>query len=188
MKKMILAAYALLLCMFISCNDAAKNESSNSQAEKNKENILTVYKGIESGDMSKMDEFVAADVVDHTDRGDIKGLDSAKKMLGDLHNHFSNLKMEMLAEGTSSSGEYHFTLVRMTGTTKDAAMGMPANTAIDQTSVDVVRMVNGKAAEHWGYVNPKDVMKMMSMNKPPEVVMDKMENKMMDQKDTTMKK
>lgn len=183
MKKVFLAAGSLLLLMIVSCNDAAKNNSAaNSDAEKNKEHILSVYRGIESGDLSKMDEFVADDIVDHGGMADVKSRDSVKKMLSDIHNHFSNLKMELLAEGTASSGDYHFTMVRMTGTTKDAFMGMPANTSVDRTSVDVVKFVNGKATEHWKYANPREMMQEMSMNKPAEAA--KMDDKMMDNKNS----
>ncbi len=179
MKKLSLAAIALLFTA-ISCNEAPKSESSTT-APSHKDHVMMVYAGIESGDMSKMDEICAADIVDHMDRGDVKGVDSIKKVLGDIHNHFSNLKFEAIAEATSASGDYNFTLVRMTGTTKDAGMGMPANTAVDRTNVDVVKWVNGKAVEHWGFASEQEMMKMMNMNKPAEPAM-------MEKKDTVVKK
>ncbi len=166
MKKLLLAAI-VLLSTAISCNDAAKTENT-AKTVSHKDHVMMVYAGIESGDMSKVDEFIAEDIVDHMDMGDVKGRDSVKKVLADIHNHFSNLKFDAIAEATSASGDYNFTLVHMTGTTKDASMGRPANTALDQTSVDVVKWVNGKAVEHWGYANPQEMMKMMNMNKPAE--------------------
>ena len=53
----------------------------------------------------------------------------------------------------------------MTGTTKDSSMGMPANTPIDRMGVDVVRIENGMAVEHWSFDDPRDMMKMMQMMK-----------------------
>lgn len=179
MKKLFFAGAGLLLCFMISCTDSKTTSSTTTtNAEKNRENITSVYRGIESGDMSKMDEFVADDIVDHY-HGEVKGRDSVKKMLADMHNHFSNLKMDIIAEATSTNSandEYHFTLVRMTGTTTDDKFGRPANTAVDETSVDVVRMKDGKAVDHWGFDDPTMMMKMMEMNKGNQP-MDKMENK-----------
>ncbi len=183
MKKLFFTS-AVLAIFMISCTDSKTTDStttSTSSAEKNRENINAVYKGIDTGDMSRMDEFIAEDIVDHYGMSETRGRDSVKKMLGEMHTHFSNLKMDVLSEATSSNGDYHFTLVRMTGTTTDDKMGMPANTPVDETSVDVVKIKDGKAVEHWGFDDPKMMMKRMEMNKnmPP---MNNMDHKMMNDK------
>ena len=182
MKKILLLSELIcLLFFFVSCSNNksdnvsgttsdSKDSSGKSQAEINAANSEKVFRGIESGDLSAMDNFVSANIVDHgTPGADIKGLDSVKKMLGDMHNHISNLKFKTTADDTG--GDYHFALVRMTGTTKDNFHGMPPNTTVDQTSVGVVKIVNGKAVEHWLFLDIKDMMK---MQKPP---MDKSKNK-----------
>ncbi len=43
-----------------------------------------------------------------------------------------------------------------------------SNTKMDMTTVDVVKFKDGKAVEHWSYMDPKDMMKMM----PPVGKMD----------------
>ena len=176
MKKLLnLSSLICLLFILISCSNNksetaststanSTDSSSKSQAAINKANTEKVFRGIESGDMSAMDEFVSVDIIDHgAPGGDVKGLDSVKKMLGDMHNHFSNLKMELIADATD--GDYQFTLVRMSGTTKDNAMGMPPNTPVAHTNVGVVRIVNGKAVEHWLFVDPKVMMQKPASDK-----------------------
>ena len=170
MKKVLLLTVIICLqFIFISCSNNksdsvssnsanSKDSSTSTQAEINAANSAKIFKGIETGDLSMMDNFVSQDIVDHTPAGDVKGLDSVKKMLADIHNHYSNLKFETIADATG--GDYHFALVRMTGTVKDNYMGMQPNTPVDRTTVGVVRMVNGKAVEHWIYVDPKEMMKM----------------------------
>ena len=128
-------------------------------------NSLAIYKGIETGDLSVMDKFVSKDVIDHGGMQDVKGLDNVKKMLSDIHNHFTNLKITLVTDAYSEDGKYHFALARMTGTTKDTSMGMPANTPIDRMGVDVVRIENGMAVEHWSYDDPREMMRMMQMMK-----------------------
>lgn len=179
MKKVIFASGAFMLCFLMSCKDAkTTNTTTSSTAETNRNNMSAVYAGIQSGDMSKMDAFVSADIVDHGMPMEIKGRDSVKKMLADMHNHFTNLKMDMVAEATSADNLYHFALVRMTGTTTDDKMGRPANTPVDETSIDVVKLSDGKVVEHWSFQDSKMMMKMMGMDKG----MDHMDGKMMDDK------
>jgi predicted SnoaL-like aldol condensation-catalyzing enzyme len=88
-------------------------------------------------------------------------------MFTQMHDNISNLKIESIANATD--GDYDFDLNNMTGTTKNAFMGLPANTKLDMMSVDVVKIKDGKAVEHWGYVDPNEMMKMMQMQKgmPP---------------------
>ena len=171
MKKVFITATIVLVWVFVSCKDSTSanlptsTTDSTSQAEKNTANTNAVYRGIETGDLSVMDSFVAVDVVDHAGMmGEINGRDSVKKMLADIHNHISNIKIDLISDATG--GEYHFALTRRTGTTKDNMMGMPANTPIDHTTVDVVRMVNGKAKEHWSFADLQEMMKMMNIKNP----------------------
>ena len=130
-----------------------------------RQNTMAVYKGIETGDLSVMDKFVSKDIIDHGGMQDVTGLDNVKKMLADIHNHFSNLKITLITDAVSADGMYHFALARMTGTTKGDAMGMPANTPVDRMSVDLVRIENGMAVEHWSFDDPRDMMKMMQKMK-----------------------
>jgi len=116
------------------------------------------------------------------------GLDSAKIMFTEMHDHISNLKMEPIAYATG--GDYHFDLVRMTGTTNSEYMGMPANTPIDMTSVNVVKIKNGKAVEHWRYSDAHQMMQMMQMmhGEHPmqgEKMMNEDDHKMMNNTDST---
>ena len=187
MKKLSIIGLSAFLMLFMGCTDSKKETTTatTSNAEKNSVNSKEIYRAIETGDVSKID-FLTDDAIDHDGgpSGDIKGADNIKAMLADLHTHFSNLKMEQIADATSADGEYHFALVRMTGTTKDDKMGMPANMTIDQTTVDVVKIRDGKAAEHWGFFTRKDMQGMM----PPGGGGDKMSNdKMSGNPDSTKK-
>ncbi|HYK76525.1 MAG TPA: ester cyclase [Daejeonella sp.] len=165
MKKIFIATGLLFLWATACKNVNQEKTSAHTQADSNRIRSQEVYKGIETGDMSAMDHFVSTDIIDYGGMREVRGLDSVKKMLGDIHNHFSNLKFVILSDATSANGEYHFALVRMTGTTKDNYMGMAANTPMDETSVDVVKWQNGKIVEHWGFENAKGMMKMMEGNK-----------------------
>ena len=177
MKKFFLITTGIIFCFLMSCKESTSTETANTSIqEKNKANTQIVYKAIETGDVSGLDSIIDKDFVDHAgDHGDVKGIDSLKKAFTDMHNHINNIKMESIANATD--GDYNFDLNHFTGTTNSAFMGMPANYKIDMMGVDVVKIKNGKAVEHWGYADPKEIMKMMQNMKMPEAG-NKMENKM----------
>lgn len=164
MKNLFLANACIMFCFLMSCNQSGSmSGSGNSQAETNKATTEKVHRAIETGDVSTLtSDMVDSNFVDHEagpNGTDIKGADAAKKGLADIHNHFTDLKIESIANATD--GDYNFDLNRTTGTTKDASMGMPANSKFDMISVDVVKYKDGKATDHWSYADPKDIMKMM---------------------------
>lgn len=165
MKKLSLLGLTAFLLVFISCTDSKKTETSSttvSSSEKNSANSRVIYKAIETGDISKID-FLADDVIDHEgpDGKGLRGKDSVIAMLGDIHNHIKDLKMEIISDATSADGEYHFALIRMSGTTSDDKMGMPANTKMDHSAVDVVKIRDGKVTEHWGFYTMSEMQQMM---------------------------
>ncbi len=183
MKKLFLTSACAILCFLMSCKDSTTNspENNTSQAERNKDASKAVYKAFETGNVNNLDSFIDKDIVDHSgEYGDMKGIDSLKSMINQTHAHMNDIKIESLANATD--GDYNFDLNRITGTTKTAYMGFPANYKMDMTSVDVVKVKNGKAVEHWSYVDPKDMMKMMqNMNHS----MPGSDNKMNDKMDSS---
>jgi predicted SnoaL-like aldol condensation-catalyzing enzyme len=156
MKSLFLTIVGAIFCIMMSEAQVTANANSGNA------NTLKVYHAIETGDMSNLDQIIDANIVDHTSQGDVTGLDAVKNMFMQMHDHIDNLSMKSIA--AASDGAYHFSLTRMTGNTNSEFMGMPANTPIDVTNVDVVRIKNGKAVEHWDYISPKEAMDMMNMH------------------------
>jgi predicted SnoaL-like aldol condensation-catalyzing enzyme len=171
MKKLTFAAIIAMVC-FISCQE--KSTTTTNNAERNTERNNAVYRAMETGDVSKLDSFIDKDIVDH-EHGEIKGRDALMKMFGEMHTHMSGLKFDLITDATSANGEYHFAWFKMKGTCTDGSMGMPAGTKMDMTGVDLVRIKDDKAVEHWGFADPNEMMKHMK-----EMPMDngKMDNKM----------
>ncbi|MEP7143583.1 MAG: nuclear transport factor 2 family protein [Ferruginibacter sp.] len=186
MKKIFCLTGIGLVFLLLSCTDSTPKTGTDttavSQAETNKANNRAVMKAIDAGDAAVIDSLIAPDAVDHSgpNMTEIKGGDSIKSMLKNIHNSFTDLKTEIIAD--AAEGDYVFTLSRMTGTTTaNPGMGMPPNTKTDMTAVDVVKFKDGKALEHWNYMDPKDMMKMM-----PGA--GKMDSKAMDSKMNDKKK
>ena len=173
MKKLLVAAAITLLCNAMACTDSGNKSSSeegkmntsegnmnNLQKEKVRAGTREVYRAAETGDASKLDSFFAKDFIDHSGMGgrDVKGLDSLKAGIGDMHNHVKDLKMDIVAQAIDDN--YSFDMVKVTGTSIDNSWGMPANTKIEEKSVNVVRLKDGLVVEHWRFQEVKEMPNM----------------------------
>ena len=160
MKKILIAAATGLLCFFISCKDAGTSSTSD-EAQKNSDANNRVMKAIETGDSLTIDSLIADDAVDHMGPNgqEVNGGDKIKHMLIDMHNHMKDIKFDIIS--TAANGDYVFTLSNFSGTMTDSTMGMAAGTKMDEKTVDVVRVKDGKMEEHWGFVDPAAMMKHM---------------------------
>ncbi len=180
MKKAILVAAGVVLLMACNqtkdsstTNDSMDHKPMNDNMAKFEAAVKNVYHAFETGDMSKMDSLLDKNYVDH-DNGpngkDIAGLDSAKHYYSQFHNYFDNLKFDILRNGATADGDYYFSEVRMTGKAKQNPWGIPVSSDVDDTTIDLVKMKDGKATDHWGFTSDKDVhermMGMMQGNKP----------------------
>jgi ketosteroid isomerase-like protein len=177
MKQIIFFAACLISGLLISCNQktgtdttTGGNSSTTNTSDDSKQmeaNSEQIYRAIETGNFNGIDTTMAADIVDHSGPdGDIKGRDSVIAALKQVSVMNKNVKVETLARSYDPAKGYVFTMVRRTGTSVTGMEGMPANTHYDYNAVDVVKVRDGKATEHWGFVDPAAIMKVMG--KQPE--------------------
>ena len=160
MRKILFAAFAGLLCICTSCNSETAGTSDNNTNEQEDKNLAAsnvIMKAFQTGDVSGIDSVVSDDFIDHTDRGDMKGRDSLKAMVAWVHANMKNAKTEKIHE--VAEGDYVYTWVRYTGTS-DGTMGMP-NGPYDMSAIELAKFKDGKAIEHWNFMEARDVMKMM---------------------------
>jgi predicted ester cyclase len=172
MKKIIFIAAIGLAYLFYSCNTPAPSNATAGgmdTASINRMKNLNVefYQGFEKGDFSLFDTSnVMPNVIDHgMGPKDVIGIDSVKKGLSTMTSEIKDIKFEILAQGID--GNYSMVYNRITGTSASPASGFPVGTAIDMLNIDVLRWDNGKVAEHWGYIDPRDMMKMMPPSSMP---------------------
>jgi predicted SnoaL-like aldol condensation-catalyzing enzyme len=163
----------------ISCNSDSKPaatveaapvagaEKMSSLAQKNLDAMHVVDKAFATGDVSGIDCVIAADFVDHTQKGNMNR-DSLKAMIK-MSAKPKTMKMETIKE--VADDEYAFAITHYSGTS-DGKM-MPAG-PYDLHSVEVVKSKDGKAIEHWNYMESAEVTKMMDMMMPAK---DKMKAK-----------
>jgi len=160
MRKIFFLLLGTLPFAFYACNNATETASeakaTNTATDQNLASFRMVSDAFKTGDISKIDSAVAADFVDHTERGDL-GRDSLKAMIVMTHQQMPDMKAEVVKE--LADGDYVFCIQRYTGTS-NGQMGMPAG-PYDFNAMEVVRFKDGKAVEHWAYMEPRVMMKMM---------------------------
>ncbi len=165
MKQLFFTAIAGLICICTSCNNnpAASGNNDMAKEEKNIAAFNTVSKAFETGNPASIDSVVADDFVDHTDHGEVKGKDSLKAMITMEHSKFPDMKNE--TKNTAASGDYVYGWMHYSGSS-DGSMGIPKG-PFDMMSVELVKFNNdGKAVEHWAFMQPSDMMKMMGPQPP----------------------
>ena len=172
MKPFFFFTALLFACILLSCNNEGGTTSATTTGTNNNQQQMLeanrqIIKGIETGDSALMQKYISDDAIDHgggPDGQDLRGKEIIT-MLASIHRDIDNLKMDV-EQMAANDNNYVFSLVHMTGTTNKEVWGMPANTRIDSRSVDVLRMENGKVAEHWGYANAAEIMRMMQNTEP----------------------
>ncbi len=160
MKKILFAAFAGLLFICTSCNTdttVTSDNNDNAQEQKNLAASDVISKAFQTGDITGIDSVVSDDFIDHTDRGDMKGRDSLKAMVNFVHSNFKDMKTEKIRD--VADGDYVYSWMRYTGTS-DGSMGMPKG-PYDMSAIEVAKFKDGKAVEHWSFMDMQDMMKMM---------------------------
>lgn len=153
MKKFLFLLTIGACSIVISCNQGGMSAT----AKKNMEVNDAITKAYESGDFSKMKDYIAADAVDHGgEQGDIVGVDNIIAEMKRYHAMMPDMKSEI--KKTYADDEYVFTWSSMEGTMNGQKIKM--------TGVDIARFRDGKAVEHWLYMDPREMAEMMQMMPP----------------------
>ena len=172
MKKFIAIISVGFICLLTSC--AGKNEGGMSdKAKKNLEASQAVSKMFESGDWSKIGDYIATDAVDHAGmNGDIVGLDSIKAAFAMYGTMMSDMKNETVVE--MANDDYVMSWMKESWTMKVDGMGMKAGSKNSWNAIEVSKFKDGKSTDHWSFISWGDMMKMMP---PPPPAMDTTMNK-----------
>src|SRR6187402_926127 len=163
MKKFLFILFAAASCFLSACNtkDATTGGTSDA-ARKNLDAFHAVDNAFQSGDISRIDSVVASDFVDHTPKGDYNR-DSLKTMIA-MMKKAGTMKSEIKKE--FADDEYVMAWMHWTGTSNGSMPDMPAG-PYDMNGIEVVRFKDGKAVEHWAFMDARDMMKMMSSMPAP---------------------
>jgi predicted ester cyclase len=110
------------------------------------------------GKVEVIDELVADDFVEHQAvPGMPEGKDAPRAFTEMFRTAFPDMKVETLA--TAVDGDEVWIQSRMTGTHKGDFSGIaPTGKKVDVLMFDRIRIVDGKAVEHWGVADDMGMM------------------------------
>jgi predicted ester cyclase len=161
MRKQAFLFIIIASCVYISCNSGGMSGT----AKKNLEVNQAIMKAYEAGDFSKMGDYIATDAVDHAgESGDIKGLENIIAEMKRYKSMMKDTRTEIIRE--MADNEYVITWAKFSGTLTADGMGMKAGDKMNTSSVDVAKFKDGKATEHWTFMDSAEMMKMMSSMQP----------------------
>jgi steroid delta-isomerase-like uncharacterized protein len=115
---------------------------------------------IGNGELGLVDELTTEDVVDHEEGlpGQPPGREGVKFFVSAMREAFPDIKATTV-EPTMADGNFEAGRAVLTGTHKGELMGVAAtDRTVEFESVDIIRVEDGKVAEHWGVT---DVMTLM---------------------------
>lgn len=122
--------------------------------QQNKDAARRVYdvfnQAIRTGNMSLIDEVLAADGIDHNPTpGQAPGVESVKQTFTMFRTAFPDLYFKV--EEQIGEGDKVVSRIVTRGTHKGSFQGIPATgKTVTQEGIDIVRLSNGKVVERWG--------------------------------------
>lgn len=169
LNKLLAIFFIAGVAGFISCNQDDKKEDNNKMSSddseaKKIELVKSFYPLFEKGDWAAIEKLVAPDLKDHSPMMTTENFnrDSLMKYLKMNKDAFPDLKFEILH--AAADGDIVFVHYHVTGTNTGPMMGMPAtNKKVDYMGVDLVRVKDSVATEHWDYGDNVTYMKQMGM-------------------------
>ena len=173
MKKLFLFLFTAGCFAFFSCSN--NNGGMSDKAKKNLDNARAIAKSFETKDISKLDDYIASDAVDHASPGgETKGLDNIKKMFTQVQGTMTNSKMETVKE--LADDDYVYQWMKESWTQTQESMGMkPGNYDLNMIEVSKFN-ADSKVTDHWSFMDMNDMMKMM----PPAAMNDSSSMNKMD--------
>ena len=143
--------FRLILLLFViqaSCHSA-------NPAKKNIQAWHKVSMAFSTGNTEALDDVLAEDYIDHTPMGDFKGRDSVKVNIVRMRTIFKDVNMKIIKE--MADEEYGFFWMQFSGKRLDTT-GIPS-IPFDMTALQIVKFNDGKAVEHWEYVDRMQLTK-----------------------------
>ncbi|MCO4250644.1 ester cyclase [Pseudarthrobacter raffinosi] len=126
--------------------------------------IQRFYKEIiEGGILSLIDELATDDYIDHEEAlpGQPPGKDGVRYFVNAIRTAFPDIKVKSM-EASLADGNMEACHVILTGTHRGEMAGMAATgKSVEFGTTDIIRVEDGKVAEHWGTTDNLSLMQQL---------------------------
>jgi predicted ester cyclase len=164
MKKITLVASFMLLLLFASCT-SPKQDCVSETTKRNIDAMHGIFNCFNTGDFSKLGNYVAEDCIDHSSGGkeDIKGLAQMKSNYEQwtqmVANSNTTTKVEM------ANDEYVISWVKFDMTMKADVATKSIGEKFEKSDIEMLRFKDVKAVEHWTFIDARELDKVLSSSK-----------------------
>ncbi len=169
--KIYLKIFLPILFLFLTVDNLQAQDDA-----KIKTGINKVYEMFSTGDMTNLGDFIDENFIDHSPfPGQEPGLEGLRKAMNMMKKAYPDMKLTVDDIIVNSTNDKAAVLFTVTGTNSGEMMGMkPTNKAINVQGVDFLYFSKeGKATEHWGYIDTEKMMKQLGMMPEGDMNMEK---------------
>lgn len=148
-----------LFCLVMLALCASTTVLAGGDEEKNAAAMKRFYEEVvNKGNLKLIDELVAAEFVEHEEMPGMKpGREGLKEFFTMFRAAFPDLQFQI--NDLAAKGDKVWAYITIRGTHKGQFMDMaPTGKTIEVKGFDIVRLVNGKAVEHWGLTDSMTMM------------------------------
>jgi len=120
------------------------------------------YAEVSAGNLDVFDELLADEFVDHEELpGDLpQDKNGVKQFFAMLRSAFPDMRMEV--EDLIAEGDKVVARIALTATQRGEFMGVPpSGRGVDVQVIDVLRIRDGQAIEHWGIIDGMALMQQL---------------------------
>jgi steroid delta-isomerase-like uncharacterized protein len=144
----------LLIAGLTACATSQPHTKENTMTHQNREQLTNFMDEVMSkGNIDAADKYMHADAIDHAPwPGQPANLEGFKAGLAQLRTSFPDLKVDI--ERLVSEGDMIVSHFAISGSHLGEFMGAPATGKTFRVeAIDIIRMDEGKIAEHWGLMD-----------------------------------
>lgn len=158
--KIRLFTMAGIIFLFVSCNEKKKETGMSETAQKNLNAMLGIIGCFDKRDFTNLGDYVAEDCFDHYGEG-LKGLAAMKAEYETWLEYTQNSKIKVITQ--MANDEYAIVWIRFEETVTQDVENMEAGVRFDKTDIEVGRLKDGKVVEHWTFVEPSEMAKVIQI-------------------------
>lgn len=125
--------------------------------------IMSAYDAFNNDQYDKLGDYIDAGFIDHSpfpnQKPGLSGLIESFKMMRTAYPDYKMTVKDVIIDGNKAAVLFNFK-----GTNTGEMMGMKAtNKVVDVEGLDLLYLSNGKATEHWGYIDTDKMMNQLGM-------------------------
>ena len=153
----------LILTAYAGNSVNAQDSSMSDKAKKNLASARAINQMFETNDFSKIGDYLAIDIVDHSaPSGEVRGLENIKELFKQYSGMMKDVKAEIKVQLANDNYVILWVQQSWTASVDDPMMQMKVGDHGTMESVEITKHnSDGKITDHWNFMSMNELMKML---------------------------